>query len=74
LGLEGAGYIVDSETLKPLRKGCTLLNGGGYAQYATVDERHVIELPADFDLIRAAAIPEAWITAYQTLRYIAKFA
>ncbi len=33
-----------------------------------VDERHVLELPADFDFVHAAAIPEAWITAYQTLR------
>jgi len=46
-----------------------LLSGGGYAQYAAVHKNHIIKIPEDTDipLENFAAIPEAWLTAYQLL-------
>ncbi len=46
---------------------CALLGGGGYAQYAAVDARHVLPIPAGMDLVHAAALPETIFTAYANL-------
>ena len=43
---------------------CALLGGGGYAEYAVVDARHVLPVPDDLDLIQAAAIPETVFTVF----------
>lgn len=43
---------------------CALLGGGGYAQYAVVDARHALPVPAGFDMIHAAALPETVFTVY----------
>ena len=72
LGVEVAG-IVDE-----VHENCTLgfvvgdrvmalLLGGGYAEYTTVDERTVMKVPPEIDLLTAAAIPEALLTAHQLL-------
>ena len=45
-----------------------LLGGGGYAEYVIVDARHVVRVPTSMDLVRAAAIPEVFITAHDALR------
>ena len=44
-----------------------LLSGGGYADYAKVRKDHLINVPDGMGFDEAAAIPEAWITAYQLL-------
>ena len=49
-----------------------LLPGGGYAEYCTCDERTVCKVPEGVDLRTAAAIPEAFITAYQLLFTVAQ--
>ncbi|WP_108817156.1 NAD(P)H-quinone oxidoreductase, partial [Xanthomonas fragariae] len=46
---------------------CALLGGGGYAQYAAVDARHVLPIPAGMDLAHAAALPETTFTVYTNL-------
>lgn len=43
---------------------CALLGGGGYADHAVVDARHLLALPADLDDIQAAALPETLITVF----------
>jgi putative PIG3 family NAD(P)H quinone oxidoreductase len=43
---------------------CALLGGGGYAQYAAVDARHALPLPAGLDFVQAAALPETVFTVY----------
>src|SRR5699024_5565847 len=43
---------------------CALLGGGGYAQYAAVDARHALPLPAGLDPVQAAALPETTFTVY----------
>lgn len=49
-----------------------LVNGGGYAEYVTVDEDHVMAIPDHLTFPEAAAIPEVWLTAYQLLHLIGK--
>ena len=50
-----------------------LVNGGGYAEYTTVDEDHVMAIPDHMTFAEAAAIPEVWLTAYQLLHLIGEY-
>lgn len=45
-----------------------LASGGGYAEYAAVDDFLVVPLPPDLSVIEAAAVPLAALTALQALR------
>ena len=45
-------------------KVCALLGGGGYADYAVVDARHALPIPAGLDLREAAGLPETVFTVY----------
>lgn len=47
-----------------------LLSGGGQAEYVTVPEGCLMPAPNDMTLIQAAAIPEAWLTAFQLLHFV----
>lgn len=47
-----------------------LLSGGGQAQFVTVPEGHLMPIPKDMTFIQAAAIPEAWLTAFQLLHFV----
>ncbi|CAM9128621.1 unnamed protein product [Ectocarpus fasciculatus] len=49
-----------------------LLEGGGYAEYATCDERTVMSVLPGIDMVASSAIPEAFMTAYQLLFLVAK--
>jgi tumor protein p53-inducible protein 3 len=44
-----------------------LLAGGGYAEQVAVDEGTVMPIPAKLSFREAAAIPEAWLTAYSNM-------
>ena len=65
LGLECAGYIFGEDQNK---KVMALVNGGAYAEYVAVRKDHLIEIPQNLDVTQAAAIPEAWVTAYGLCR------
>jgi tumor protein p53-inducible protein 3 len=69
LGLESVGVIVDPTSLKPIDNKIygALLPGGGYADYVVVDRSHLVEIPDSFTLEQAAAVPEAWLTAFLIL-------
>ncbi len=43
---------------------CALLGGGGYADYAVVDARHALPIPADLDFVQAAGLPETVCTVF----------
>lgn len=43
---------------------CALLGGGGYAEYVTVDARHVLSRPRDLTPTQAAALPETVFTVF----------
>ncbi|HEU4456139.1 MAG TPA: NAD(P)H-quinone oxidoreductase [Longimicrobium sp.] len=44
-----------------------IVGGGGHAEYVVVHEREAIRIPHDLPLEEAAAIPEAFLTAYDAL-------
>ncbi len=71
LGLEASGMVEAvgnaCKRWKPGNKVMALLTGGGYAEYVTVPEVQAMPVPAHVELTEAAAIPEAWATAYQAL-------
>lgn len=51
---------------------CGLLAGGAYAEYVVIHEDMAMPIPANLDFVAAAAIPEAFLTAFQALVWIAK--
>ncbi len=71
LGLEAAGTIEavgsDVRDLTPGQRVAALLGGGGYAELAVVDARHVLPLPDSITFEEAACICEAYITAFLNL-------
>src|SRR5256886_5051459 len=62
LGLEVSGTLV--ETGEPV---CALLAGGGDAEYVAAPAGQVFPAPAGLDLVGAAGIPEAVLTAFRNL-------
>jgi len=77
LGIEVSGVIeeVGEECVRQWKKGdkvMSLLGGGGYAEYCTVEEALVMPVPDSYKLSDAAAIPEVWLTAYQLLHFLGK--
>ena len=74
MGLEVAGEIVelgeDVEKLSTWKLGdkvCALLGGGGYAEYVSAKYDMLMPIPKNCSMIEAAAIPEAFATAYLNL-------
>ena len=68
LGLEIAGEIeqigADVQGWQVGDRVCALLGGGGYAEFAVVDARHVLPIPDGLDFIQAAALPETVFTVF----------
>ena len=68
LGLEVAGEVdAVGEGVTRWKAGdrvCALLGGGGYADYAVVDARHALPVPANLDFVQAAALPETVFTVF----------
>lgn len=71
MGLEIAGEIVEmsegakaKSSFKVGDKVCALLGGGGYAEYANIKYDMLMPVPKGISLVEAAAIPEAFATAY----------
>lgn len=46
---------------------CALVNGGGYAEYVSVDIRHLLPIPTGTSLAEAASLPEGVLTVYANL-------
>jgi len=74
MGLEIAGTIVEiapgakeKSNWKIGDKVCALLGGGGYAEYANVKYDMLMPVPENCSMVEAAAIPEAFATAYLNL-------
>lgn len=68
LGLEIAGEIeAVGEGVTRWTVGdrvCALLGGGGYAELAVVDARHVLPIPQGLDFVQAAVLPETVFTVF----------
>lgn len=72
LGLECAGVVEevgpDVAWPRPGDEVCALLSGGGYAEYAVFPASHALPVPNGLSLLEAAALPEAFTTAWLNLR------
>ncbi|QNG46484.1 NAD(P)H-quinone oxidoreductase [Sphingobium yanoikuyae] len=69
-GLEVAGTIVAAGRSADMLFGqrvCALLPGGGYAEYAIAPAGQCLPVPADYDLVEAAALPETLFTVWTNL-------
>jgi len=62
LGLEVAGTLPSSG-----ERVCALLAGGGHAEYVAAPRGQVFPAPPALDLVPAAGIPEAFLTAFVNL-------
>ncbi len=75
LGLEMAGVVeqvgASVTRWRPGDRVCGLLSGGGYAEYVVLHQDMALPAPAGLSLEEAAAIPEAFLTAFQALRWLA---
>lgn len=71
LGLDVAGIVERTgkgcKTYKAGERVFGLLPGGGYAEYAVIPEAMAMPIPPHFSFEQAAAVPEVFLTAYQTL-------
>jgi NADPH:quinone reductase len=67
-GLEIAGAVAAlGDGVTRWRAGdqvCALVNGGGYAEYCLVEDVQALPIPAGFDVVRAAGIPETFFTVW----------
>lgn len=71
LGLEVSGTVeVVGDTVEGWAVGdavCALVNGGGYAEYCSVDASHCLPIPPGLTFIQAASIPETYFTIWSNI-------
>ncbi len=70
MGLEVAGELLQAPAgcrWQPGDRVCALLGGGGYAERVAVPAGLVLPVPAGLSMAEAAAVPEAFATAYLNL-------
>lgn len=78
LGLEMAGEVAEVGTAcegwAPGDRVCALLPGAGYAELVAIPSGLAMRIPENLSFEQAAAIPEVFLTAYQNLFNVARFA
>ncbi len=71
LGLEVAGTVAalgeGVSNLKVGDKVCALVSGGAYAQYCTAHNGSCFPIPTGYDWVKAAALPEAFMTVWSNV-------
>ncbi|HEY6726383.1 MAG TPA: zinc-binding dehydrogenase, partial [Polyangiaceae bacterium] len=71
LGLECAGVVTQlGDGVRSVKVGdrvMALLSGGGYAERVVIHERMAIPIPHSMSFAEAAAVPEAFLTAFEAL-------
>jgi NADPH2:quinone reductase len=71
-GTEVAGVVCEvgeeASTVRVGERVVALIESGGYAEYASVDERAVIPLPDGLDVQKAVALPVQGLSAYHILK------
>jgi NADPH2:quinone reductase len=69
-GMEVAGTIAevgDGVNREAGEAVVSLVNGGGYAEYAIADARGLLDVPGDMSFEEAAGFPVQWLTAHNCL-------
>lgn len=69
-GMEVAGTIAEvgeNVNREPGERVVSLVNGGGYAEYAIADARGLLEIPDGLSFEEAAGFPVQWLTAHNCL-------
>ncbi|WP_317915933.1 NAD(P)H-quinone oxidoreductase [Tetragenococcus halophilus] len=76
LGVEVSGVVKenhsDNPSLEPGTKVAGLVKKDAYAEYAIIPAGRAIILPEEMSLKEGAAIPEVFLTAYQTMYWLGK--
>ena len=76
LGLDVAGVIdrvaPDVDWPRPGEAVCALANGGGYAEFCSVPAVQCMPIPKGFDFVAAAALPEAFFTAWNSMVWLGR--
>lgn len=75
LGVEVAGIVEKSGAGAEVEAGTRvmgLVNGDGYAEYVVMPAERAMVIPESLSFEEAAAIPEVFLTAYQTLFWLGK--
>ncbi|WP_163538627.1 NAD(P)H-quinone oxidoreductase [Gracilibacillus sp. YIM 98692] len=75
IGVEISGEVIDPNGNDDFKTGdrvMGLVNGGAYAEYAVMPANRAMHIPDSLSYTDAAAIPEVFLTAYQTLNWIGK--
>ena len=60
MGSEVTGFSIGDQVMG-------IVTSGAYAEFLTVHHRQVMVIPESLNMQQAAAIPEAWLTAYDAL-------
>ncbi|WP_407704278.1 NAD(P)H-quinone oxidoreductase [Thermohalobaculum xanthum] len=71
MGLEVSGEVValgeGAGRWKTGDRICALTNGGGYAEYVTIDARHCLPVPEGVDEVDAAGLCETYFTVWSNI-------
>eukprot|EP01133_Synstelium_polycarpum_P006602 gene6602-7667_t len=79
IGLEMSGVVEsvgDNSSQNKFKVGDKvygLVGGGAYGQFCTIHANHALPIPDHLCFEKAAAVPEAWLTAYQALHLLGRF-
>lgn len=75
-GMEVAGIVAKCgghvQRWKEGDRVCALMREGGYAEYAVVDARHCLPVPAGFTFEQAASLPETVLTVWYNVFQLAR--
>jgi putative PIG3 family NAD(P)H quinone oxidoreductase len=70
-GLEISGEVIaagkDAKRFKAGDKVCSLVAGGGYAEYCIADDAVALPVPQGFSMTEAAAVPETFMTVWHNV-------
>ncbi|MEJ5151579.1 NAD(P)H-quinone oxidoreductase [Comamonas sp. MYb396] len=76
MGLEVAGEVVElGASVSGYQIGdrvMGIVGGGAYAEFARMDHRMAMPIPRGMDDVRAAAIPEVFVTAHEALFHLGR--
>jgi NADPH:quinone reductase len=74
MGLEIAGEVIEVgsevQSYKVGERVMGVVGGGAYAEFARIDWRMAMPIPAALDYVHAAAIPEVFVTAHEAMLHL----